>query len=145
MSLRKRSSKRKKRSSKKKKRSSKRKKRSLKKKKRFSKKKKRSSKRKKRSSKRKKRSSKKKKRSSKKKKRSSKKNGKMDRLYRNPIPRDRETLIKFILHTARLWAKLTGRDQDMPLSRLKEESMKELRTIAQWYVSKEAKDIYESY
>ena len=59
------------------------------------------------------------------------------------LPNDRESIIKLLRKIATAWEKLTGRNTDMSLSRLRTETLADLKRIAKGYVSKEMKEIWD--
>jgi hypothetical protein len=57
----------------------------------------------------------------------------------------KDELIKDTRKFALAWERITSRNQDMPLSRLKSMSVLKLRQILRWYYSKEAKTLAEEW
>ena len=62
--------------------------------------------------------------------------------YKLKMPSNRETLIKTLRKMALYWEKLTTRNEDMSLERLRSESITDLKKFFVNYTSKEAYDIW---
>ncbi len=65
--------------------------------------------------------------------------------YKMSLPRDKPSLIQFVLKVSRYWGKMTGHNQDLTLSRLKGETVAEIKDHAKWYTSKAAAEIWATY